>query len=193
MITIKRIFFTGIIGLVAGVALSAAAQSTPMNEQGAASFEEFDRDGDGYVTQGEFDAVRAERQEARGGQGAGRAPAFGAFDSDGDGRLTPEELAVGREALRGAYGQGRGAGHRNQGAVFGDFDLDGDGSITPEELEQGRAARIAERASAGYPMRNLANRPSFEELDADGNGSISREEMEAFQQRRRTERQGQPQ
>lgn len=193
MISIKRIFFMGIMGLVAGVALIAAAQEAPMAQQGPAPFEEFDLDGDGYVTQAEFDAVRAERQAARGGRGAGRAPAFGAFDSDNDGRLTPEELAAGREALRGTHVRGRGAGRRNERPAFEDFDLDNDGSITPEELQQGRAARMAERAAAGYPMRNAGNRPSFEELDADGNGSISREEMETFQQRRQTERRRQPQ
>jgi Ca2+-binding EF-hand superfamily protein len=102
-------------------------------------------------------------------------------------------LAAGREALRGARGRGRAQGPGSQRASFEDFDLDGDGSITPEELQQARGARMAERASEGYPMRNLGNIPSFEDLDADGDGAISKEELEALQQRRQAERRARPQ
>jgi hypothetical protein len=192
MIISTRMVSFCVVGFLAGVALSAAAQPGPMSGQGPATFEEFDLDDDGYVTEAEFDALRAERQEARGGRGSGRSPAFSAFDSDGDGRLTPDELAAGREAHRGARGRGRAQGPGNQRARFEDFDLDGNGSITPEELQQARGARMAERASEGYPMRNAGNRPSFEDLDADGDGAISKEELEAFQQRRQAERRGQP-
>ena len=63
-----------------------------------AQFSDFDRDGDGAVTQQEFDLTRAERQAARGQDGPGQvsAPSFASFDRNGDGRLTPDEFTPGR-------------------------------------------------------------------------------------------------
>jgi Ca2+-binding EF-hand superfamily protein len=192
MTTIRRRCRAGLVGLAASIAFGAFAQPAAPTGRGPASFEAFDQDDDGYVTEAEFDALRAERQAARGGRGAARAPAFSTFDSDSDGRLTPEELAEGRDALRSARSAGRGGSPMpgSQRPTFADFDLDGDGAITSEEFQEARGARIMERAEEGYPMRNLGDAPAFEAMDADGDDAITREELEAFQQRRQQERRG---
>jgi hypothetical protein len=55
---------------------------------------------------------------------------------------------------------------------FASFDTDGDGSITLTEFEQSRAQRIADRSQQGYPMRGLANAPTFEQLDLNQDGVL---------------------
>ena len=61
------------------------------------SFKGFDRDADGYLSQSEFNRVRAERERQRARQGfpmrgAAQAPDFSSIDQDGDSRLSPNEL-----------------------------------------------------------------------------------------------------
>lgn len=76
---------------------------------------------------------------------------------------------------REEYYQGRGP------MPFEVFDLNQDGVVTAEEHAQVRGQRQAARAQMGYPMRNAASAPSFEQLDGDGDGNISREELAGHQ------------
>ncbi len=64
------------------------------------------------------------------------------------------------------------------------LDLDRDGVVTAEEHAQVRTERHARRAEHGYPMRNAASAPSFEQIDGDGNGAISRDELTRWQTQR---------
>jgi hypothetical protein len=65
--------------------------------------------------------------------------------------------------------------------AFADFDLNRDGKITEEEFNEARAARIAERAQQGYPMRGLANAASFADIDTNHDGTLSPAEFAAHQ------------
>ena len=185
--------------VLAFVAHEARAQSTEIPDRGPVPFSAFDRNGDGVITEDEFDAVKAERMEKRAAEGrpmrgAGGAPTFAELDADGDGKITPEELAAGQarqREKRGAMGMGQGQG-AGQGMgpgrdrpTFEDFDLDGDGSISEAEFVEFRNKRISERVAQGYQMRGLSEAPTFEELDLDGDGKLSREEFEAHQAERR--------
>ena len=113
-------------------------------------FSEFDQDGDGFVTEEEFDAFRAARREAMASEGRpmkGRAeaPAFSDIDSDGDGRLTEAELTAAQQAHRKAMHEA--GGHKCHGGMhhgmrmptFEDIDLDDDGCISPEEFAKHHA------------------------------------------------------
>ena len=65
--------------------------------------------------------------------------------------------------------------------AFHDFDLNKDGKVTEEEFNEARAARIADRAQKGYPMRGLANASSFAEIDTNHDGTLSPAEFAAHQ------------
>jgi Ca2+-binding EF-hand superfamily protein len=61
------------------------------------SFQRFDTDGDGEISQSELDQARAERRSQRAQQGyrlrgAASAPSFDDIDQDGDGQISPAEF-----------------------------------------------------------------------------------------------------
>lgn len=185
-----RFFFVPCVLSVVAVMAPAGAWSETV-APGPVPFEVFDQDGNGYIDEQEFYDVRTERMEARAREGrplrgAADAPPFAAFDTDADGRLTPDELAAGQGARmqqqRGpGMGPGPGMGMGRNMPSFADFDLDGDGALEEQEFNEARAQRINERASQGYPMRNLQNAPPFSAIDSDGDGSVSPEEFSQHQ------------
>jgi hypothetical protein len=118
---------------------------------GPPSFEDFDRDGDGFVSEEEFLTLRAQRmaekkQEGRPMRGASTAPPFSDVDTNGDGRLDRDEFDVGREAhMKMMHEQGMGhhhGKHHGKGMkmpTFADLDLNGDGCIDAEEFGKHQA------------------------------------------------------
>ena len=188
-----------VIGFICALAVVPVWSQAPQG-RGPQPFEAYDEDGDGYVSQAEFEAMREERRAAREQagmpmRGAATAPDFSDFDSNGDGKLSQQELVAGQQAMRGARGgPGSGAGPGARGAMggqmpaFGDFDLDGNGRISEDEFVEARNERLTERANEGRPLRNLADAPAFADLDEDGDGSISAEEFARHQARHRANR-----
>ena len=89
--------------------------------KGPISLASYDADGDGSITEQEFNQARTKQQEemkasGRRGQGMGNAPSFADADTDKDGKLSAEEIKTMQEkqqANRGK-GQGRGKGGGNQ-------------------------------------------------------------------------------
>ncbi|RKT43939.1 EF-hand domain-containing protein [Thiocapsa rosea] len=183
------------VTVAAAFAAPLALAQQPAPPRGPMTFSAFDLDGDGIVTEVEFDTARAQHMAERAAQGApmrgaANAPAFSEFDLNGDGRLTPEEFAtVQQSRMQGrpgggmgpGIGMGPGAGMRRNMPAFAEFDLNGDGALTEQEFYEGRANRIKERSQQGYPMRNLANAPSFEAIDLNGDGRITPDEFAAAQ------------
>jgi Ca2+-binding EF-hand superfamily protein len=125
---------------------------------GPPAFEDFDTDGDGFVSEQEFNTLRSERIAARAAEGRqmkglANAPAFSTIDSNGDGKLDREEFTAGRDAhmkvmrekhgAKGKGGRGHGAGHSMP--AFEDLDLDGDGCINAEEFAQHQASHHGKR------------------------------------------------
>lgn len=185
----------GGLGLLLGalsllLAVGAQAQEVPL--RGPIPFAVYDMDGDGRISELEFDKVRGARMEARAASGrpTAWAPSFVIFDVDADGFLTLEELSAGQQSQmqerRGmgmmpgsASGSGMGPKMGQNRPAFADFDLDGDGKVTESEFNKARAQRISERAQQGYAMKNMGNMPSFADIDADGNGAVSEDEFAA--------------
>ena len=129
---------------------------------GPPTFEDFDADGDGFVSEQEFNTLRSERIAARAAQGRqmkgmANAPAFSTLDSDGDGKLNRDEFTAGRDAhmkamreKHGGQGHGKAKGGQGHGArhampAFEDLDLDGDGCVNAEEFAQHQASYHGKR------------------------------------------------
>ena len=166
---------------------------------GPASFDDFDRDGSGTISEAEFDALRSERRTAaaKAGmpmRGAASSLTFQQIDSDGDGQLTRAEFdaahanqprpGMGRGAGPGmgaGMGRAAGAGAGMNQPLFSDFDLNGDGHITEPEFHAARSGRISSRLQEGRQMRNLQDAGSFADIDTNGDGRISRAEFSAHQ------------
>lgn len=192
---LSRILLTACFCAAASNALSQPLAFGPM------TFDSFDRNGDGVVTEQEFTTTHAERmatraQEGAPPRGAASPPVFADFDQDGDGRMTPEEFAAGRQARMqqmGRMGPGMGPG-AGPGAgpgmgmgmpAFSDFDTNEDGSLTKQEFYDARAVHMRQRAQQGFPMRGAPFAPSFEAIDADADGQVSPEEFAAAQAQHR--------
>jgi hypothetical protein len=87
-----------------------AVQAAP---PGPPPFGYFDLDGDGKVTEQEFNTARANRMAERARQGyllrnARRHPVFAQLDRDADGYLTPQELYAARASRWGQMRRYRG-------------------------------------------------------------------------------------
>ncbi len=79
------------------------------------SYSDFDRDGNGQVTQQEFEQTQQERMTAQAKAGkmmrnAGNAPVFSDLDTNNDGNIDEKEFQTHQSANRGGRGSGRGQG-----------------------------------------------------------------------------------
>lgn len=185
----NRRMFTLAMAITTLLGAGALVAAGPMSPPGPIPFATYDSNSDGKVSADEFYAARNARIAERAKQGRmmrnlGNAPAFEAFDADGDGYLSENELLKGQmshmqqQRMNRPMGPMGGAGRGARDvASFSDFDGNGDGAVTPEEFTQARAARRAERATQGYPMRNAGSSPSFESLDANGDGRLTPDEF----------------
>ena len=151
----KAILIVAVAIAVAALPLIARADA---HRPSPPSFEQFDADGDGFVSEQEFVTFRAARMQERAEaghmmRGAAKAPPFSEIDSNGDGKLDRDEFTAGREAhmammreMRGGHhggckcmGEGHRHGHARPMPTFADLDLDGNGCIDAEEFARHQA------------------------------------------------------
>ena len=189
----------GLFIIFAGSIISTTTFATEGSVKGPASFADFDLDGNGFVSEEEFNTHRAERMAAKAAEGkkmrgAADAPAFADIDTDGDGQLNPEELSAAQKAhmeKRHAKGKGQGGGagkHAGEGKgmkgnmpSFSDFDLNGDDIIVEAEFNEGHAKRMSEMAAQGHQMKHAGDAPGFSGIDSNDNGEISKDEFATHQ------------
>ena len=167
------------------------------------SFNDFDANGDGVITQAEFENTQQARMTKQAESGkmmrnAANAPAFGDIDANADGNIDATEFRnhqMNRMQQRPA-GQGMSNAQNTvqnkvQGRMmssFNDFDANGDGAITQTEYENAQQARMAKQAESGKMMRNAANAPAFGDIDANGDGTIDATEFRNHQMNRMQQR-----
>jgi len=143
----KAILIIAVVIAIIALPFVAKAESPPRHSP--PPFAEFDKDGDGFVSEEEFNSTRAERHAAmatdgRSMKGMASAPAFADLDTDGDGKLNEAELTAGQQAHMQAMREqhkGKGQGQGRGKPTFGDLDLDGDGCINAEEFAKHQAER----------------------------------------------------
>ena len=167
------------------------------------SFNDFDANGDGVITQAEFENTQQARMTKQAESGkmmrnAANAPAFGDIDANADGNIDATEFRnhqLNRMQQRPA-GQGMNNAQNTvqnkvQGRMmssFNDFDANGDGAITQTEYENAQQARMAKQAESGKMMRNAANAPAFGDIDANADGNIDATEFRNHQMNRMQQR-----
>ena len=197
MSNVKRVISLGLIGIVVGGFLAINAQAGQDSHGGPPPFSEFDLDGNGFVSEEEFNTVRGQHMAAKAAEGkqmkgAATAPAFADIDKDGDGQLGPEELSAAQKAHmaeRHGHGKnkgqgsgcGKGEGMKQNMPAFSDFDLDGNGVIVEDEFNEGHAKKMSEMAAAGHQMKHTEDAPGFKGIDTDDSGEISKDEFSAHQ------------
>ena len=185
MNNLRRCIAMGLFIVIAGGVASAYADVGEEHRHNPPPFSDFDMDKNGFVSESEFDLIRAQRMAARAAEGrklhcAATAPAFSNLDKDGDGQLSEEELTAGQQAHRAecrAMGQGAGRGDRGDPPAFSDFDSDGDGVINETEFNEGHARRMSERVAQGRQLKNAGDTPGFSGIDTNNDGGISEQEF----------------
>jgi len=106
--------------------LGSLAYAADISQRGPMSFDTYDTNQDGAVSEKEFYDTRAKRMAIRAEQGmpmrnASNAPEFSQFDTNKDGELSKVELLEGQNAQmqkrrlnRGQKGSGQGLGQRQK-------------------------------------------------------------------------------
>ncbi len=90
-----------VLGFLASATLVSTLSAANYTQKGPMSFEEYDTNNDGFVSESEFYDLRAKKMEAKVNQGmrmknAANAPTFESFDTNGDKKLTKAELLEGQ-------------------------------------------------------------------------------------------------
>lgn len=191
---------TGLLAILAVLMGPAGVQAQNHTGHSPPPFATFDMDGNGSVSEAEFNSVREQRMAARASEGkqmrcAKFAPTFADLDSDGSGDLSQQELSSGQKAhMAKCKGMGQGGGH-GQGMhgnrpMFSDFDLDGNGFIVESEFNEAHAKRMSEMAEQGRQMKHAGEAPGFSGIDTNGDGVISEQEFSEHQSAHHGQRHG---
>ena len=167
--------------------LGSALIAKDLPNRGPIEFSSYDTNKDGFVSEQEFNDLRAIRMEEKAQTGmpmknAGNAPSFAMFDTNKDGKLTEVELLKGQNKQMQNNQKNMGMspnGMKPKGKMpaFEDFDLNKDGMISLKEMEESREKRMEQNALDGKMMKNIANQPAFSDIDLNNDGNISKEEF----------------
>jgi hypothetical protein len=125
------------------------------------TFEEYDLNNDGKITQSELEEARAKRMSDKAKEGkmlrnAGNAPAFSEMDKNNDGSLTREEFQLHQTEQMKKWnkancpsncfgmgkGQGQGKGMMQNAPTFAEIDTNKDGMISQEEFAAHQQQRM---------------------------------------------------
>ncbi|QKF66014.1 EF-hand domain-containing, calcium-binding protein [Arcobacter venerupis] len=189
----KNLFKTIKLGfLVAGSlsVITTALIAEDLPNRGPIEFSSYDTNKDGFVSEKEFNDIRAKRMEQKATSGmpmrnVANAPDFTALDTNKDGKLTEIELLKGQnKQMQNNQGK-KGMGQQANMPNFEDFDLNKDGMISSKEMDEAREKRMEEKASEGKMMKNIGNQPLFSDIDTNKDGNISKEEFLAHQTKQR--------
>jgi hypothetical protein len=189
----KNLFKTIKLGfLVAGSlsVITTALIAEDLPNRGPIEFSSYDTNKDGFISQKEFNDVKAKRIEQKTTSGmpmknVANAPDFSALDVNKDGKLTEIELLKGQNKQMQLNQGNRGMGQGFNMPNFEDFDLNKDGVISAKEMDEAREKRMEQKSSEGKMMKNIGNQPPFSQIDTNKDGNVSKEEFLAHQTKQR--------
>ncbi|MGA0264990.1 MAG: EF-hand domain-containing protein [Lysobacterales bacterium] len=147
-LTFEAILLAAVIIAVLATPLLAEAAH---HGDGPPTLEEFDGNGDGFLSEDEFNTGRDKRhammaEKGHPMKGMANAPTFADFDTNGDGQLSADEFSSGHEihmrAMHGEHHDGKHDGKKRH-ATFEEMDLNGDGCIDRAEMDAHHAAEQA--------------------------------------------------
>jgi len=157
-----------------------------MEARRAAFMKQYDKDGDGEISEEERAAMRAEFDKRR---EEGRAAMLKQFDKDGDGELSEEERNTARDTMRNKFQE-----------ITKKYDKDGNGRLEREEMEAAREAGAFEgmafpggpgfggpggpdgRRGPGGPGDEERRAEMMKRFDKDGDGELNEEERAALRE-----------
>merc|ERR1719198_503192 len=155
--------------------------------------ERLDQDGDGLLTEEEWDADRVQHMEPghednvhdEGGEAPAGPATFDEMDLNGDGKLSEEEVL---EDMLTHMHEGNpteteeAAAASNIGEMFTHLDTDGDGFVSEEEWDEELAAHRGVEVENGVitQLESINSDPKLKEtsMDTDGDGFITLEEFQ---------------
>ncbi len=177
----KALQTIGVCCLLGFSSITTYAATLP--EKGPIPFTVYDQNGNGSISQQEFNSAHSQRQaqkKAAGMTAHKNPPSFKEFDLNHDGQLTKEELHAGqRTKMQQHHAQIRQQKNKRppNKPSFSEFDLNGDGYILKEEFYEARAKRRIEKARQGHSMHNISRAKPFENLDLNGDQKITADEF----------------
>ncbi len=99
MSIIKRINYAGLLTALAIASLPTIAHAEAIPDCGSIPFTAFDKDGNGFISEKEFNTMRADHMSAKSAEGRPMrdttiAPSFSVLDINSDGQLSSNEFAM---------------------------------------------------------------------------------------------------
>jgi len=184
MKTLPKLQIIGACCLLGLFTVTAYASGLP--NKGPIPFTVYDQDGNGLISQQEFNSTHSKRraQKMAAGNNVNKGhtpPSFANFDLNNDGNLNRTELHAGqREKMKqhqAKMKQQNRATPPNKPS-FADFDLNGDGYILENEFYEARGKRRIEKSRQGYNLQhNIKKAPPFAKLDLNGDQKLTPDEF----------------
>lgn len=163
---------------------------------GPIPFASYDKDGNGAISEEEFNITRTERIQSKinngmgQGMGMSNAPQFSDFDSNDDGKISVDELRNGQNEQRSQRMNKSSNNQQNNKSIlnrsrmmptFEDIDTDNNGLISRTEMSIFKKQRIESRVEGGYQMKNMSQAYSFDTIDTNQNDAIDPQEFRQHQ------------
>lgn len=160
-----------------------AAQDMP--SRGPMSFSEYDANRDDFISEDEFNDVRAKRVSQRTDQkmpmkNVANAPDFNFFDVDKNGKISKIEFLEGqnRQMLKNRADRNfKQHSIRSNMPTFESFDLNGDGYLTKSERDKAKAYRMQVRQSQKEVEEESCLIGEFSDIDLNSDGKITKDEF----------------
>jgi len=199
MKTLTKILTLSLVVATSLSVTSSALSAQNIPQRGPISFETYDANNDGKISERELYDARAARMIQKADQGmpmrnAGKAPDFETIDTNGDGKISKVELleTQNRQMQNNRAGnkiqmQDTMKGMGRNIPTFKDFDLNNDGYLTEAEMDEFRANRMTKKASQGKMLRNSANKTNFSDIDTNNDGKVSQKEFMANRMKKRAQ------